>query len=168
MKIYRKLFTVSLLMLFVANLGGQQRKVNRQDKLPEATKVKKNLKPQLYLGKSGFCGGKIKVSTFDSLLRQGVSCHDSDGRQYDVIGFNFDYYERKIYEDSAANMIFLTDYSTEYCLGDTVSESISRSIYSRIKSGDTAAFDRVTLVRKNTQNKTDTFLGTGMKCYLDK
>jgi len=73
-----------------------------------------------------------------------------------------------MYADSADNTIFLIDYSTEYCPGDTVSGNIAGTIYDRIKQGDSVLFNNIRVSRTNTAGKVDTFLGNGMKCYLTK
>jgi hypothetical protein len=114
-------------------------------------KAKKAFVPPVYLGNSDYSGGLIKKKVFDSLLRQGLKSRDSLGNTYRPIGFDFSYAERNLYEDSAANLVVLTDFSSEYCTGDTLSADIStstenaQSIYQRTKAGDTAYFDHIKL-----------------------
>ena len=143
------------------------------------SKPKKLFVPPVYLGNSDYSDGPIKKTLFDSLLKQGLKSHDSLGNIYRVIGFDFSYAERNLYEDSVANLIVLTDFSSEYCPGDTISADISRStensesIYKRTKGGDTVYFDhiRLSVLPGNkilSANDTLPVLGKGMKFVIIK
>ena len=135
-----------------------------KDKLPK----KKAFKPGVYLGREGFAGGPIKAAHFDSLLKQGLFCHDSAGNYFTIVSFNFNYAERRLYEDSAGDMHLMMDNSSETCLGDTISSDISSDIYERIKHGDTVVFNQVIVTRKNATHATDTFLAGTLKCEIAK
>ncbi len=132
--------------------------------------------PAVYLGKSEFRGGPIKKDEFSNLLRQGLTSHDSSGNRFKVVGFNFGYGERQLYEDSVGNLQVMIDYASEFCPGDTVSDNIARnpngSIYERVKPGDTIYFERVNVVRFSSKNKTlpdsTAFLGRSLKCWIVK
>lgn len=96
-----------------------------------------------YLGQSDMTGGKIPRDEFNRLLKQGLRAKDSSGNSYRVDGFFFSYAERNLYEDSVGNLMMMTDYMREYCVGDTVSRAISLNIFDRTKPGDTAYFDNI-------------------------
>ena len=162
------------MMMFCASLFAQQ-KTNAKPDAKKATKeevakVKKvAVRPRLYLGNSDFSGGKIKAKTFDSLLRQGIHSHDSLGNQLQVIGFNFNYAERRLYEDSVGDPKWEIDFSTEYCPGDTITPGIAETIYSRIKHGDTVFIEQAVVVRAGKKNSlADTTLGHIMKCEITR
>ncbi len=160
-----------------------------------AAKPKKMFMPQGYLGRSRLSGGPIKKQTLDSLLKQGISVYDSVGNRYKVLSFDFSYAERKLYEDSAANLQFMMDFQSEYCKGDTLSSVLtvnnavtlstyaqtisdveaggSLSIYDRTKPGDTIYIDHVR-VTKLPGNKlislpdSVAIMAKGMKFYVVK
>ncbi len=149
--------------------------------------------PPVYLGRSDYKGGPIKNTTFNSLLKQGLTCHDSLGNKYRVVGFDFGYNERNLYEDSVGNLMTLMDYTSEYCKGDTVSTNISKtrktaisnyldgdpdandiskSIYERTKPGDTVYFDHIMVAKyiNATESLPDAkaIKGRNMKFYFVK
>ena len=124
--------------------------------------------PPVYLGNSEYRNGPIKKDVFNSLLRQGLTCHDSAGNKYRVVGFDFGYSERRLYEDSVGNLVTMMDYSGEYCKGDTLSgdiattrhslvkdpfygdpdpNDVSKSLYERVKPGDTVYFYHVVVAK---------------------
>ena len=124
--------------------------------------------PPVYLGHSDLKGGPIKKDQFNSLLKQGISCHDSAGNNYRIVSFDFGYSERRLYEDSVGNNVTMMDYSAEFCMGDTIgtdisttrapavkdpffgdqdSSDISKSIYDRVKPGDTVYFYHVVVAK---------------------
>lgn len=97
-----------------------------------------------YLGNSSYSEGLIPKQAFDSLLRQGITAKDSAGNSYKVTGFTFSYGERNLYEDSVGNLIMLTDYFSEYCIGDTISPAIKFMLNeNRTKAGDTAYIEKI-------------------------
>ena len=96
-----------------------------------------------YLGHSDYTGGQISKRTFDSLLKQGITARDVEGKAFKVNGFTFSYAERNLYEDSVGKLMVLTDFFSEYCPGDTVSRGVSLNIYYKTKPGDTAYFDNI-------------------------
>lgn len=101
-----------------------------------------------YLGAPAFKGGNISKRVFDSLLHLGVRATDSMGKKYPVSGFDFSYSERNLYEDSVGNLMYVNDYFTEYCAGDTITRAISKNIYYKTKPGDTAYFDNIKVWEK--------------------
>jgi len=123
---------IMMLLLFVIKVNGDD--------------SKKKLKVfTTYLGSSDYKGGMIPKPVFDSLIRKGVSARDSAGNNYKVSEFVFSYSERNIYEDSTGKLVIMTDYLSEYCLGDTLSPSFQNFIYRdhRTKHGDTVYLDKV-------------------------
>jgi hypothetical protein len=158
--------SVLVLSVLGTSIVAQNKKPNEHDKLPQQKAQRKVPRPIVYLGNSDFHGGKIKVSRFDSLMRQGLSAKDSLGNVYKILGFNFEYYERMLYEDSAANSVVMTDLLMEYCIGDTLSRTVAGSIYSHIKPGDTVAIDKVVMTRAARGGIADTIFGKSMTCIL--
>ncbi len=170
-----------LLLMFGVNMWAQQKgaknaarnTTKNTTKNTETTAGKTNKKvaymPTVTLGNGDFSGGVLKVPMFDSLLKKGLHARDASGQQLRVISFNFNYFERNYYEDSAGDLHMMYDISKEFCQGDTISSNISGIIYDRAKWGDTVYFDQV-LVTKDLpgQSKPDTFLGKTIKCALVK
>lgn len=121
------------------------------------TKDKKAVKPKVYhvpvyLGRSGVTdGSKLSKHLFDSLLLQGLVARDTTNTNYTVDGFAFTYAERNLYEDSVGQLMWLTDFLTEYCYGDTLSTFLQGNITGRSKPGDTVYFDNITL--RNSEGK---------------
>ena len=129
--------------------------------------------PFVYLGSSNYRGGPIRKSEFDNLLKQGLTARDTFGNRYRVLGFEFSYGEKSLYEDSVGNSIVLTDYLTEFCPGDTVTPAVSSSIYDRTKAGDSVYFDGIKVLKyignsKETVPQADATLGMGMKFVITR
>ena len=164
-----------------------------QEKTNNGKDAKPAFMPPVFLGRSDYKGGPIKNATFNALLKQGLTCHDSLGNKYRVIGFDFGYNERKIYEDSVGNLIAVMDFSSEHCKGDTLSaelsttrntiiadhldgdpdaSDVSKSIYERTKPGDTVYFDHIMVAKyinaKETLPDTKAVKGRNMKFYFVK
>ncbi len=153
-------------------LWAQQKAVTTQSKTSgkdtATARAKKRVpKPVVYLGHSNFSGGDIVAKEFDSLLKQGISARDEKGNLMKVLGFNFNYAERRLFENEEGEMSMQIDFATEYCPGDTITPNISGSIYDRIKSGDTVFIAQVLLERK-VGNDIDTVFGKEMKCVIRK
>jgi hypothetical protein len=96
---------------------------------------------EVTLGQSERVGGNISKREFDAMAPQGVRIKNPQGAF--IEGFSFTYGERNMYEDSAGNPKPVTDYLTEYCMGDTLSPIISHTIAERTKPGDTAYYDDI-------------------------
>lgn len=98
-----------------------------------------------YLGISNLNGGLIKKQIFDSLIKQGLTAKDSLGKPCKVLGFTFSYGERNIYEDANGRPTVMTDYLSEYCIGDTLSTAFQNFVFkdNRTKHGDTLYFDHI-------------------------
>lgn len=157
-----------LLLVVCQNAGAQQRKATTAKASATNVTQKKLFLPQAYLGNSDYKGGAIKRDELSKLLRQGLTSRDSLGNRYKVTGFEFSYAERMLYEDSISNVMVLVDYMTEYCPGDTLTGGISSSIYDRIKAGDTVYFERISVLRDNSNTGGDVIAGKGMKFVITK
>jgi len=159
-------------MIMNIDLLAQQHPAEKTDNTPAGKHVKFIL-PYVYLGNSSYKGGPIRKDDFNKLLKQGLTAHDSLGNKYKVIGFEFSYGEKSLYEDSIGNNIVVTDYLTEYCYGDTLTAGIAASIYDRTKAGDSAYFDKIKVLKYiNNSNETvpagDATLGISMKFALTR
>ncbi|HXS36751.1 MAG TPA: hypothetical protein VN721_08625 [Flavipsychrobacter sp.] len=154
-------------LFFAVTLWAQQKKTqtNKLVENPTEQKGKIRYKPiPVYLGHSTLSGGTVNKFVFDSLLKQGLTSMDSAGVIYTVSSFIFNYAERNLYEDSAGNLVMLTDYLLEYCPGDTLTSDISQTIYQRVKNGDTLYFDRVIVKRPDSTEAS----GKSMKFVITK
>jgi hypothetical protein len=137
----------------------------------EAPKVVRNLVPMVTFGNCNYTGGNIKKHVFDSLAHFPLSSKDSMGNVYRVIGFDFTYGERNLYEDSVANLMVVTDYLHEYCPGDTLSAGITATLFDRTKPGDTVFIEKVKVVRKVGETflpDSTAILGRSFKCVIIK
>lgn len=138
------------LFFFVVSLWAQPKGrvdyIGADDKTAQDTAKKKKKKLPVFLGRSDISGGDISKHVFDSLLKQGLTARDSAGHICKVNGFMFTYAELKLYEDEVGKLIWLMDYLSEYCAGDTVTSNISGSIYDRTKVGDTLYFDEPVVI----------------------
>jgi hypothetical protein len=131
---------VLLLFLLVAAGLWAQTKDKKSVKAPKVYHV------PVYLGHSGVTdGSKLSKHLFDSLLLQGLVARDTANVNYTVDGFAFTYAERNLYEDSVGQLMWMTDFLTEYCYGDTLSTFLQGNITGRSKAGDTVYFDNITL-----------------------
>lgn len=94
------------------------------------------------IGDTGnYSGGNINREQFIDLASQGVRLKDPKGAF--IEGFTFTYGERHLYEDSIGNDKLVTDYLSEYCLGDSLSPIIKNTLPYRTKPGDTAYYDGI-------------------------
>jgi hypothetical protein len=142
------------------------------------TAVKKAIQPNIYLGQSTVNGGQIQKDKFNLLLKQGLTSKDSAGLNYKVIGFDFVYAERRLYETENADLVMLTDMSSESCHGNTLNKDMTENsenfigIYDRVKPGDTVYFDRVKVVKCPTPATclpdSTAIIGKGMRFVIVK
>ncbi len=168
-----KILAGVLTICICATLMAQQKKGGKpvaSDKTGNGKTIpnKKLYSPDVFLGKSDFKGGKIPVAQFTSLMKQGLTAHDSLGNRFDILSFKFNYAERRVYEDTVGDLAMMVDLLTENCAGDSLPAHISESLYDRVKKGDTVFFDHVILVRPNGRRLSDTMLGRNMKCEITK
>ena len=170
-------FLLLFVCSFAISLGllAQQKTVAKNNANPADKHTptgKKVLLPYVYLGSTEYRGGRIQKSVFDELIKQGLTAHDSLGNKYKVLGFDFSYGERNLYEDSLGNSEVLTDYLTEYCTGNTLTSGVAASLSERSKPGDSVYFDGVRVLKlinaTETAPATDVTLGVGMKFVITK
>jgi hypothetical protein len=156
-----------IIMLGVSLLSAPS--VVAQTKVAAAAKPKKIFMPQAYLGNSDYKGGIIPKELLGNLLKQGLTSRDSLGNKYKVVGFEFVYAERMLYEDSVGNLMVNVDYLSEYCTGDTLSAGITNNIYERMKSGDSAFFNKIEVLKTKPGEAGGTvIMGKGMKFAITK
>lgn len=84
----------------------------------------------------------VSVQDFRKLLGSRVVAADNG---WQVKGFDFIYLENRVYEDSAGNPLFVTEYLKEYCPGDTISQGIKNLLPERVKARDTAYISGIRL-----------------------
>lgn len=107
--------------------------------------VKKPVQIPVYLGYSKVDGGMIRKPVFDSLVRQGLTSRDSNGRMYKIEKFRFTFCERNIYEDADGKLMPYTDYTTEYAYDNKLMDYQLGALITRTKKGDTVIFEDMTL-----------------------
>jgi hypothetical protein len=130
-------------------------------------KDKKEQKPKpipVYLGNTNLDDGKISVSEFNKLVKQGLTSKDSLGRPYTVNGFLLTYAERNLYEDSVGKLMWVTDFLSEICYGDSLSTFLKQNITERSKAGDTVYFDQISVISPEGKG----VHGKGMRFALTK
>ena len=89
--------------------------------------------------------GALTKHQYDSLAKGQLYVDDPKYPGAVVEKFTYIYGERNLYEDSTGNMMMVTDYLSEPCLGDTLSSSINESLFHRTKNGDTAYYSEIVL-----------------------
>jgi len=174
--------TVSIVVVIVLMAAGQNLTAQQKGKSKTAAKTDNVttegapashiLYPTVYLGHSEYHGGPIKKLEFDRLLKQGLTSHDSLGNKYKVMGFDFNYFERQLAEDSIGNLKMFTEIFYEFCPGDTITSNIATSLYERTKPGDTVIIERVKVVRYINKTKVlpdaSAIGARGLKCVIVK
>lgn len=156
----RLLLVAAIALLFTAAYAQKSSK----DKGP-IKPVAQPSKPvmEVAIGRSGdFHGGVISEKDFDAVAPRGVHIKDPQGAF--IEGFAFTYAERNLYEDSAANEKLVTEYFSEYCMGDTLSPIIAQTIADRTKPGDTAYYDDIHIRLPNGKSA----LGKPMKFVISR
>lgn len=131
----------SFALFGVAFAQSKSKKPSAETLKKEKAEVYKKPVMEVLLGSSEWAGGDITKQEFDRLATQGIRLKAANGAI--IEGFSFTYAERNLYEDSAANPIIVTEFLTEYCMGDSLSPIISQTISSRTKPGDTATYDDI-------------------------
>jgi len=117
---------------------------------------------EVAIGRSSLSGGPITEDEFDAIAPLGIRIKEPQGAF--IEGFSFTYGERNIYEDSVGNEKPVTEYLTEYCMGDTLSPIISHTIAQRTKPGDTAYYDDIHIRLPNGKPA----LGRSMKFVITR
>ena len=111
----------------------------------EKKKAKKPVPVAVYLGNSTIDSGLVTKSLFDSLLKQGLTSRDSNGRVFDVKSFMFTFCERNLYEDSVGNLQIMTDYLSEITFDSKLIDYQLNALLQRAKTGDTVIFEKIML-----------------------
>lgn len=106
---------------------------------------KKPYKIPVYLGNSDIDSGFITKNLFDSLLVQGLTSKDTNGKVFIVKSFMLTFCERNIYEDSVGNLMLYTDYYPEYCFDSKLKDYQQNALLTRTKKGDTVIFEDIKL-----------------------
>lgn len=156
---------VLLLLAGVVLLFGVTNAQNKTTKSKAPASKVLNAKPvmEVVLGRSGnYTGGTISKNDFDAIAPQGIRLRTPEGAF--IEGFSFTYGERNVYEDSMANPLPITEYLTEYCMGDTLSPIIQHTIANRTKPGDTAYYDDIHIRLPNGKPA----LGKSMKFVITR
>jgi hypothetical protein len=141
--INRRLLLIAAIALLFTAAYAQKKSVKEKTPLRQAA-ARPPVRPMLEvaIGRSGnLDGGVISEKDFDAIAPKGIHIKDPQGAF--IEGFSFTYAERNVYEDSAANQKLVTEYFSEYCIGDTLSPIISQTIGDRTKPGDTAYYDDI-------------------------
>ena len=149
-----------LALLFTASYA----QTKQQPKKAAGSKLVVHAKPvmEVAIGQSPLSGGPISKHDFDVIAPKGIRIKDPQGAF--IEGFSFTYGERNIYEDSVGNEKPITEYLTEYCMGDTLSPIISQTIAQRTKPGDTAYYDDIHIRLPNGKPA----LGKAMKFVITR
>ncbi|MCB9046326.1 MAG: hypothetical protein H6550_09320 [Chitinophagales bacterium] len=137
--------TAQILMLLLVAITAPNAFADEKDQDKEKAKKPKPVPVPVYIGNSDIDSGVISKQLFDSLLRQGFTSRDSNGRVFDVKSFMFTYCERNLYEDSIGNPMILTDYLSEFCFDNKLKDYQLEGILSRSKWGDTLILEKITL-----------------------
>ncbi len=135
--VFRRLLLPAALLLVVSMVYAQKKNT---DKKTPVTKPKPVFVAMLG-DTSSLSNGDISKEEFDRLAPQGIRLKNAGGAF--IEGFTFTYGERHLYEDSVGNDLLVTSYLSEYCLGDTLSGIISKTLNYRTKPGDTAYYDGI-------------------------
>lgn len=137
---------VQILILMLVAVMAPKVFADEKDQDNDKAKVKKPVPVKVYIGNSNIDSGVITTRLFDSLLRQGFTSRDSNGRVFNVKSFMFTYCERNLYEDSVGNPMILTDYISEYCFDNKLIDYQLEGILGRAKWGDTLIIEKIKLV----------------------
>ena len=187
------IFLLGFLLMTGIQVGAQQKGKEKGTPATGDKKAHHIFLPPVYLGNSDYTHGPLKKDVLNNLLKQGLTSHDSLGNRYRIVGFDFGYAERKLYEDSVGNLLPMTDYLSQHCKGATLpadltetkntaitnyldgapdSSDVTRGIYERIKTGDTLYFDNVLVAKymNATESRPDSsaILARGMKFWIVK
>lgn len=137
--------------LFLLLAGGVFALSAFTDEKDQAKKPKVKPKPiPVYLGNSNIDSGMVAKPLFDSLLKQGFTARDSNGRVFEVKSFMFTFCERMLYEDSIGNPLFMTDYLSEYNFDNKLKDYQLNALLDRTKGGDTLIIEQIKLVAADT------------------
>lgn len=153
-----------ILMLLVGALVTWQAVAGEDDK--EQKKKPKIVPIPVYLGNSDIDSGVVTEQVFDSLLKQGFTARDSNGRIFHVNSFMFTYCERNLYEDSVGNPLILTDYLSEFCFENKLKDYQLEALVDKSKWGDTLIIEKIMLTSADSAKATG--FGKAMKLIIGR
>lgn len=153
-----------ILMMLVGALVAWQAVADEGDK--EQKKKPKIVPIPVYFGNSDIDSGLVPKQVFDSLLKQGFTSRDSNGREFNVNSFMFTYCERALYEDSVGNPIILTDYLSEFCMKGKLEEYQLEALLYKSKPGDTLIIEKIMLTSADSAKATG--FGKAMKLVIGR
>lgn len=151
-------------MLLIGALVTWQAMAGEDDK--EQKKKPKIIPIPVYLGNSDIDSGVVPEQVFDSLLKQGFTSRDSNGRVYNVNSFMFTYCERNLYEDSVGNPLILTDYISEFSFENKLKDYQLEALIDKSKWGDTLILEKIMLTSADSA-KANGF-GKAMKLIIGR
>lgn len=151
-------------MLLMGALVAWQAVAGEGDK--EQKKKPKIVPIPVYFGNSDIDSGLVPKQVFDSLLKQGFTSRDSNGRVFNVNSFMFTYCERNLYEDSVGNPIILTDYLSEFCMNGKLEEYQLDALLYKSKKGDTLIIEKIMLTSADSAKVTG--FGKAMKLIIGR
>jgi len=159
---------LAVMVLATANLIARQVKASAGKSTPV-----KVFKPGVYLGSTGLNSGTLHKGEVEKMLHELVTSHDSTGKKYKVVAFDFTYMDRNLYEDSVGNLIVVPDYLNQHCHGDSIPSEITANLKDRVKGGDTIFYYNVQVVRYQPKTNlpmpdSTAFLAKSMKFAIVK
>jgi len=155
----KRTYQILVLLAVLFTVGAvAQTKDKEKDKKPKPKPI------PVYLANTGRNGGAISVNEFNRLVKQGLTSRDSLGNPYTVNGFLLTYAERNLYEDSVGNLMWVTDFLSQVCYGDSLSTFLKQNITERSKPGDTVYFDQISVISPEGK----TAAGQGIRFELTK
>lgn len=140
----KRLLQISILLVSVLCISNAI--ADGSDDKDKKEKEKNIYKIPVYIGNSTIDSGLISKKAFDSLLKQGLTSKDTNGRAYTVKSFFLTFCERNIYEDAEGNLMPYTDYLSEYCFDNKLKGYQEEALLERAKKGDTVIFEDIKLV----------------------
>ncbi len=87
--------------------------------------------------------GAMTVAAFRKQITERLQIVNDSANRWKIRGFDFQYAERGMYEDSAGNPLMVVEYLSEFCPGDSVSSGIRGQLPPRVKAEDTAFISRI-------------------------
>ncbi len=155
---------VHIFMLLIGALVTLNVAAGEDDK--EKQKKPKIVPIPVYFGNSDIDSGIVPKQVFDSLLKQGFTSRDSNGRVFHVNSFMFTYCERNLYEDSVGNPIIVTDYLSEFNFNNKLKEYQLDAILYKSKWGDTLIIEKITLTSADSAKATG--FGKSLKLIIGR
>ncbi len=122
---------------------------------------------QGFLGDKITQSGKLPVEQFKAFMNQPVYVKDSTGKEFRAYDYTFTYAERGLFQDSLGSPIVVTDYFSTTCPGGQMSQDWIQLFGDRVKPGDTAFIDQITVIDSSGKKPT-IFVAAPLKIVLTK